>query len=108
MQPDSIARADANLYESFRALAARIEGGEVREKDGLLIAAWGAPVAAFKAKRRKSHLVVTEFIGDPKALAIVKAFGEANEVRVTEESSQIPDSEVMEWYEKMYGRGAAK
>jgi hypothetical protein len=38
----------------------------------------------------------------------VKAFAEANEVRVTEESSQIPDAEVMEWYEKMYGRSAAK
>ena len=66
------------------------------------------PVAAFKAKRRKAHLVVEEVVGDPKALEIVKAFGEENEVRVTEESSQIPDAEVMEWYEKMYGKGGAK
>ena len=65
-------------------------------------------VAAFKAKRRKNQLVVTEVIGDPKALGVVKEFGETNEVRVTEESTQIPDAEVMEWYEKMYGRGSAK
>ena len=66
------------------------------------------PVAAFKARRRKAHLVVTEVVGDAKALSVVKAFGETNEVHVTEESSQIPDAEVMEWYEKMYGRGGAK
>lgn len=66
------------------------------------------PIAAFKARRRKAHLVVTEVVGDAKALSVVKEFGEANEVRVTEESSQIPDAEVMEWYEKMYGRGGAK
>ncbi|MEK6851937.1 MAG: hypothetical protein AABY30_05305, partial [Candidatus Thermoplasmatota archaeon] len=65
-------------------------------------------VAAFRAKRRKAHLVVTEFAGDAHAIAIVKEFAEENEVRVTEEASQIPDSEVMEWYEKMYGRGGAK
>lgn len=65
-------------------------------------------VAAFRAKRRKSHLGVTEYMGDPRALSIVRAFADENEVRVTEESFQIPDSEVMEWYEKMYGRGNAK
>jgi len=64
--------------------------------------------SAFKARRRKRQIVVTEAVGDARALAFVKEFGEANEVRVTEESSQIPDSEVMEWYEKMYGRGGAK
>ena len=62
-------------------------------------------VAAFRAKRRRNQLVVTELVGDPKAGAIVDGFADANEVRVTEESSRIPDSEVMEWYEKMYGRG---
>ena len=66
------------------------------------------PVAAFKARRRRHQLVVTELMGDVRASAVVKGFAEENEVRVTEESSQIPDSEVMEWYEKMYGRGAAK
>jgi len=65
-------------------------------------------VAAFRAKRRKAHLAITEYAGDPRALPIVKAFAEENEVRVTEESFQIPDSEIMEWYEKMYGRGGAK
>jgi len=65
-------------------------------------------VAAFRARRRKWRLVVTEIVGDPKAVSVVKAFGDANEIRVTEESSQIPDAEVMEWYEKMYGKGGAK
>lgn len=66
------------------------------------------PVAAFRARRRKHQLVVTELLGDAHASSVVKAFAEENEVRVTEESAQIPDSEVMEWYEKMYGRGGAK
>ncbi|HEV8594476.1 MAG TPA: ATP-dependent helicase [Thermoplasmata archaeon] len=66
------------------------------------------PAAAFKARRRKAHLVVTEVVGDAKALSVVKSFGETNEVRVSEESSQIPDAEIMEWYEKMYGKGGAK
>ena len=66
------------------------------------------PVAAFKARRRRHQLVVTELMGEVQASSVVKEFAEENEVRVTEESSQIPDSEVMEWYEKMYGRGAAK
>jgi len=66
------------------------------------------PVAAFKAKKRKWQLSVSEFVGDPKARAIVAAWADANDVTVTEESGRIADDEVMEWYEKMYGRGAAK
>jgi len=65
-------------------------------------------VAAFRARRHKAHFAISDFTGDSRALSVVRAFAEANEVRVTEESSRIPDAEVMEWYEKMYGRGAAK
>jgi ATP-dependent Lhr-like helicase len=66
------------------------------------------PVAAFKAKKRKWQLSVSEFVGDPKARAIVAAWADGNDVTVIEESGRIADDEVMEWYEKMYGRGAAK
>ncbi len=66
------------------------------------------PVAAFKAKRRKWEFVVTEFVGDSRAWSIVEEFAEANEVQVTEKSTRIADEEVMEWYEKMYGKGGAK
>ncbi len=65
------------------------------------------PVAAFKAKKRKWRLDVSQFVGDPKARAIVKGWANANEVVVVEESGRIADDEIMEWYEKMYGRGGA-
>jgi ATP-dependent Lhr-like helicase len=64
-------------------------------------------VAAFKAKKRKWRLDVSQFVGDPKARAIVKGWANANEVVVVEESGRIADDEIMEWYEKMYGRGGA-
>jgi ATP-dependent Lhr-like helicase len=66
------------------------------------------PVAAFKAKKRKWQLSVSQFVGEPKARAIVAAWADANDVAVVEESGRIADDEIMEWYEKMYGRGAAK
>ena len=66
------------------------------------------PVAAFKAKKKKWQLSVSQFVGEPKARAIVAAWADANDVAVVEESGRIADDEIMEWYEKMYGRGAAK
>jgi len=63
-------------------------------------------VAAFKARRRKSEFLVTEFQGDPAARRIVDAWEEENEVEVGDHVDRISDHEVMEWYHKMYGRGA--
>jgi ATP-dependent Lhr-like helicase len=65
-------------------------------------------VAAFKARRRKWQLVVTEFQGDPAARRIVDAWETENELAVEEQVERISDHEVMEWYAKMYGRGAAE
>jgi hypothetical protein len=62
-------------------------------------------VGAFKARRRKWQLVVTEFQGDASARRIVEAWEAENEVAVEEEVERISDHEVMEWYAKMYGRG---
>jgi ribosomal protein S18 acetylase RimI-like enzyme len=39
------AHADANYFDWWRVWASSVEGGEVRERDGLLIAATGAPQA---------------------------------------------------------------
>ncbi|MHC4592413.1 MAG: GNAT family N-acetyltransferase [Planctomycetota bacterium] len=39
------AHADANYFDWWRVWASAVEGGEVREQDGLLIAATGAPQA---------------------------------------------------------------
>src|SRR3989454_531918 len=65
-------------------------------------------VAAFKAKRRKWQLLVTEFQGEPSARRIVEAWEAENELAVEDEVERISDHEVMEWYAKMYGRGAAE
>ncbi|HYT00160.1 MAG TPA: ATP-dependent helicase [Thermoplasmata archaeon] len=65
-------------------------------------------VAAFKARRRKWQLVLTEFQGDPAARRIVEAWEADNELAVEEEVERISDHEVMEWYAKMYGHGAAE
>src|SRR5438445_1456765 len=65
-------------------------------------------VAAFKARRRKWELLVTEFQGEPGARRIVKAWEAENELAVEEQVDRISDHEVMEWYAKMYGRGAAE
>jgi hypothetical protein len=64
-------------------------------------------VAAFKARRRKSQLIVTEFQGDSAARRIVDDWEAENELAVEEEVERISDHEVMEWYAKMYGHGAA-
>ncbi len=65
-------------------------------------------VAAFKAKRRKWQLLVTEFQGEPSARRIVEAWEAENELAVEDEVERISDHEVMEWYAKMYGRGTAE
>jgi len=65
-------------------------------------------VAAFKARRRKHEFVVTEFQGEASARRIVDAWEEENELEVGEAVDRISDSEVMEWYHKMYGRGVAE
>ena len=65
-------------------------------------------VAAFKARRRKWQLLVTEFQGEASARRIVEAWEAENELAVEEEVERISDHEVMEWYAKMYGHGAAE
>ena len=65
-------------------------------------------VGAFKAKRRRTELVVTEFEGDAAARKILEAWEAENELAVEEEVDRISDHEIMEWYAKMYGRGAAE
>ena len=42
-----VARADANLLQGYRTMASTADGGEVWERDGLLVVAVGAPVANF-------------------------------------------------------------
>ena len=65
-------------------------------------------VASFKARRRKTVFVITEFEGEPEARRIVDAWQDENELAVHEEVDRISDHEVMEWFAKMYGRGAAE
>ena len=65
-------------------------------------------VAAFKARRRKWEILVTEFQGEPAARRIVESWEAENELAVEEQVDRISDHEVMEWYAKMYGRGAAE
>jgi len=65
-------------------------------------------VAAFKAKRRKTEFVITEFQGDASARRIVDGWEQENEIDVGEHVDRISDQEVMDWYAKMYGRKAAE
>src|SRR5205809_581488 len=65
-------------------------------------------VAAFKARRRKWEILVTEFQGEPAARRIVESWEAENELAVEEQVDRSSDHEVMEWYAKMYGRGAAE
>jgi len=65
-------------------------------------------VASFKARRRKHEFIVTDFQGEPSARRIVDAWEDENELAVEEAVERISDHEVMEWYAKMYGRGAAE
>ena len=65
-------------------------------------------IAAFKARRRKWQLMVTEFQGDPAGRRVIEAWEAENELAVEEQVERISDHEVMEWYAKMYGRGAAE
>jgi len=50
----------------------------------------------------------TKFEGDAEARQILVRFKEENEIEVGEHVDRISDAEVMEWYTKMYGRGASK
>jgi ribosomal protein S18 acetylase RimI-like enzyme len=44
-EAELLARSDANHFQAFRLLVAAADGGEIREKEGLLIAATGIPAA---------------------------------------------------------------
>jgi GNAT superfamily N-acetyltransferase len=46
--PDLVAAADRNLIGSFRKLAGHVEGGAVRERDGVFAFRTGVPIALFK------------------------------------------------------------
>ena len=63
-------------------------------------------VGSFKARRRKTEFVVTDFQGDPAARRIVDAWEAENELAVHEDVPRISDHEIMEWYAKMYGHGS--
>ena len=65
-------------------------------------------VAAFTARRRKNSLSIVKFEGDAAARKVLDRFEEENELEVGEHVDRISDAEVMEWYAKMYGRGAVK
>jgi GNAT superfamily N-acetyltransferase len=54
-------RADENLFETFRVLARTAPRGEIRESDGLLLVATGAPVAMFNIA------YVTHPLANPKS-----------------------------------------
>ena len=55
------ARADANYLEALRSVARYAPDGEIRERDGVLIAATGAPVAMF------NPAIVTRPLANPAA-----------------------------------------
>lgn len=66
------ARADANYFEALRAMARHAPGGEIRERDGILIAATGAPIAMF------NPAIVTHPLANPAAqLAAVAGYFDA-------------------------------
>ncbi|MFQ5909382.1 MAG: hypothetical protein ACE5IJ_01515, partial [Thermoplasmata archaeon] len=64
-------------------------------------------IGAFKAKKRRDELTMTEFIGDQKARAIVREFAASNNLWIREEAPDSDDWEIVEWYERIYGKGGS-
>jgi len=64
-------------------------------------------VGAFKAKKKGNELTVSKFIGDQKARAIVREFANTNRVWIRDQPDRPDDWEIIEWYEKMYGKGGS-
>ena len=64
-------------------------------------------VGAFKAKKKGNELTVSEFIGDQKARAIVREFANTNRIWIRDQLDRTDDWEIIEWYEKMYGKGGS-
>jgi ATP-dependent Lhr-like helicase len=62
-------------------------------------------IGAFKAKKKANELTVQKFIGDQEARAIVREFASANRLWIREDSREPDDWEIVEWYERIYGKG---
>ena len=60
-ESEVIARSDANYFEAWRLTAATADGGEAWEKDGITVAATGAPLAWLNV------VFVTRPLGRPEA-----------------------------------------
>lgn len=58
----------------------------------------------FEAKRKRHELTITDFQGEPGSRKILKGFSAVNHIWITEEREGPTDWEIMQWYEKVYGK----
>jgi len=59
-------------------------------------------VAAFKARRSATKLVLTEYFGDERGREILREWEDATDITLENEGERVTDAEVQDWYEKMY------
>lgn len=64
-------------------------------------------VGAFKAKKKGDELTITKFLGDQKARVIMREFADSNRVWIREGPQEPDDWEIVEWYEKIYGKSGS-
>jgi hypothetical protein len=62
-------------------------------------------IGAFKAKKKGNELTILEFVGNQEAREVVREFADTNRVWIREKSDRPDDWEIVEWYEKIYGKG---
>ncbi|MFQ6128194.1 MAG: ATP-dependent helicase [Thermoplasmata archaeon] len=62
-------------------------------------------VGAFRARKKGDELTILEFIGDQEARAIVREFATSNRLWIREDLREYDDWEIVEWYERIYGKG---
>ncbi|MFQ6107362.1 MAG: ATP-dependent helicase [Thermoplasmata archaeon] len=65
-------------------------------------------IGAFKARKKREELTITEFLGGEDARAIVREFASSNRLWIREETRDEDDWEIVEWYERIYGKGKSE
>ncbi|MCK4367794.1 MAG: hypothetical protein KAW84_07610, partial [Thermoplasmata archaeon] len=64
-------------------------------------------IGAFKARKKGDELTISKFVGDEGARAIVREFADTNRIWIRDQPERPDDWEIIEWYEKMYGKGGS-
>jgi len=61
-------------------------------------------IAAFRVQRRKGKFFLTRYQGRSQGYRVLREFSRQNGVQLDEQAPPADDWEVVEWYEKLYGK----